>query len=209
MTTARIAEAVLSFWFAEGGDAGAFRAVWFERRPAFDAEIASRFRGAFEQAARGALDGLAATPRGSLALVLLLDQFPRNLFRGSRRAFATDAKARARARSAVARGFDRDLAPLERHFLYLPFQHSEDLADQRLSVRLFASLASTEVPDDAQDHARRHLEVIGKFGRFPHRNAALGRDTTAPERRYLAGPAGRYWLGEERAAEGPARRGGL
>ncbi len=117
--------------------------------------------------------------------MILLDQISRNLFRGSAEAFAADAKARAIARDMIARGLDQALAPVERMFVYLPFEHSEDLADQELSVRLFAALDAT-LGEDVLDYAVRHRDVIQRFGRFPHRNAALGRVNTAAEAAYLA-----------------------
>ena len=123
-----------------------------------------------------------------MALVLLLDQMPRNIERGGPLAFAADAKARAVARQAIARGYDRDLPPHRRPFLYLPFEHSEDLADQEEALRLFARLPEGEYRERQLDHARRHHAVIARFGRFPHRNAALGRISTAEEEAFLASP---------------------
>jgi uncharacterized protein (DUF924 family) len=175
---------VLDFWF--GGDAAAQRKVWFEKNADFDAACA-RFIDALRQAKTGALDHWAGTPRGALALIILLDQFPRNLHRGSPEAFAADAKARGIARAAVACGFDRQLAPVERIFVYLPFEHSEQLADQDESVRLFETLRNA-LGAEAVDYAYRHRDVIRRFGRFPHRNAALSRDSTEEELAYLAEP---------------------
>ena len=131
----------------------------------------------------GRTRSLAATPRGTLALIILLDQFSRNLHRGSPEAFAADAKARQIARAAVAQGLDLQFGPVERLFLYLPFGHSEDLADQDESVRLFETL-----DEEQSDWARRHRDVIVRFGRFPHRNAVLGRTSTPEEEAYLAEP---------------------
>ena len=193
-TIDRLAQEVHGFWFADGTGPAGFRPVWFQAVPDFDRAIAARFAGAVEEAAAGELDGLAATPRGSLALVILLDQFPRNLFRGQARAFVGDAKARAVAGQALERSFEAALVPLERHFLYLPFQHSEALDDQRRSLDLYTALAEAGGSVEALDHARRHHEAIARFGRFPHRNADLGRATTAAEQAYLATPEGRYWL---------------
>jgi uncharacterized protein (DUF924 family) len=175
---------VLDFWFA--GDPTARRAVWFEKNAAFDADCA-RFAPALEQAKAGVFDAWAETPKGTLALLILLDQMSRNLHRGSAEAFAADVKAQAIARAAVARGFDQTLHPVERMFLYLPFEHAEDLAMQDESVRLF------EASGDALgaltvDYAHRHRDVIRRFGRFPHRNAALGRANTPAEEDYLAQP---------------------
>ncbi len=175
---------VLEFWFA--GDGTRYRAAWFKQDPAFDAECA-RFADALHAARDGAFDHWAATPRGMLALIVLLDQFSRNLHRGSPDSFAADAQARALARDAVARGFDRVLHPVERSFVYLPFEHSEDLADQHESVRLFEALRLA-LGDSTVEYAYRHRDLIRRFGRFPHRNAALGRESTAEEVRYLAEP---------------------
>ena len=173
---------VLAFWFA--GDATRFRDAWFEKDAAFDAAC-GQFAGALQAAREGSLDHWAATPQGALALILLLDQFSRNLHRGSPLAFAADAKARGLARDAVARGIDRQLHPIERMFIYLPFQHSEDLADQHEAVRLFEPMRLA-LGDATIEYAYSHRDVIRRFGRFPHRNAALGRENTAEEQRYLA-----------------------
>jgi uncharacterized protein (DUF924 family) len=175
---------VLTFWF--GSDPSARRAVWFEMDVAFDAACAD-LKAARNAAKAGAFDHWAATARGGLALLILLDQVSRNLYRGAAEAFAADAKARAIAHAMLARGFDRTLTPVERIFVYLPFEHAEDLADQDLSVRLFAA---RDAVGDGQtvDYAERHREVIRRFGRFPHRNAALGRVSTAEEEAYLAEP---------------------
>ncbi len=172
---------VLDFWFA--GDGTRYRAAWFRQDPAFDAECES-FADALQAARRGAFDHWANSPRGMLALIVLLDQFSRNLHRGSPKAFAADAQARALARDAVARGFDRALHPVERCFVYLPFEHSEDLADQHESVRLFETLRLA-LGDSTVEYAYRHRDVIRRFGRYPHRNAVLGRDSTPEELRYL------------------------
>ncbi len=181
---------ILDFWFA--GDRDRPQERWFRADAAFDAEIAARFGPALGPAAAGALDGWAASPAGALALCLLLDQFPRNLHRGTARAYAADAKAREIARAAVLRDrHDLALTPTERGFLYLPFEHSEAMADQDLSVALFEGLRDDPVhrtPGGGIDYAWRHWRVIRDFGRFPHRNAALGRESTAAERAYLARP---------------------
>jgi uncharacterized protein (DUF924 family) len=178
-------KAILDFWF---GDSGEARKVWFEVDPAFDAELRQRFGALPAPASAGALDGWAESAEGALALVLVLDQLPRNLNRGHRSAFACDAKARAIARRAIAQGFDRGLTPVRRQFLYLPFEHSEDIADQVESIRLYASLPEGAFRDNCVDYARRHHAVIERFGRFPHRNAALGRATTEAEQEFLKGP---------------------
>lgn len=174
-----IPEDVLQFWFS--GDLTSHREVWFQRDPMFDTHC-TRFAEAHAAATGGALDGWAETPEGALALIILLDQFPRNLYRDQPEAFAADAKARKQARTAVARGFDQRVPPAARLFFYLPFEHSEDLSDQEEAVRLFASLGDAKI----SEYALRHRAVIRRFGRFPHRNAALGRIGTAEEIAHLA-----------------------
>ena len=175
---------VLAFWFADGPDTR--RAAWFQKDDAFDAAC-RQFEPAHEAAKRGELDHWAARPEGVLALLILLDQLSRNLHRGSPEAFAADPKARAIAAAAIARGDDRTLTPVQRMFVYLPFEHSEDLADQDRSVALFESIRDG-LGDNTVDYAERHRDVIRRFGRFPHRNAALGRANTPAEDAYLAEP---------------------
>jgi uncharacterized protein (DUF924 family) len=166
---------VLAFWRGAGPD------KWFEKDAAFDAEIAVRFVAIWHAAADGRLAGWEDAPEAALALVIVLDQFPRNMFRGDARAFATDAMACAVADGALARGFDQATDSAMRPFFYLPFMHSEALADQDRCVRLYEAL------DDAEQlrYARQHRDVINKFGRFPHRNRVLGRSTTQAERDFL------------------------
>ena len=170
---------LLDFWFDR--DPTTHRPVWFERDAAFD-QSCTCFAEALRAAKSGALDAWAATPHGALALVILLDQFSRNLFRGSPETYAADAKARSVARGAIARGFDQQVGPIERGFFYLPFEHSEELADQADSVRLFTPLG-----DDSAKWAKHHHDIIRRFGRFPHRNAMLGRTTTPQEQEFLDG----------------------
>lgn len=181
---------VLDFWFGAPGSPcrGWPRKQWFSKDPAFDAEIRARFMAEYEAAARGERSAWEHTPYAALAMTIVLDQFPRNMFRGEPRAFATDAAALAVARRTVERGFDRLLLPHERCFLYLPFEHAEDLAAQRRSLALFGSLASCEEVAGAIDHARRHFEIIARFGRFPHRNRVLGRESTPEEIEFLKQP---------------------
>src|SRR5688572_5754535 len=156
---------VLRFWFEEHAQ------DWFVKDPAFDRAIRDRFLAWHEAAAAGQLAHWADEARSCLALVILLDQFPRNMFRGSARAFAADALARAAARVILERGWDKSYSDDERTFAYLPFEHSEDLADQELSMKLFEGNPNAE-------WARKHWEIIRRFGRFPHRSAALGREST-------------------------------
>lgn len=184
-------EDILAFWFGLPADAdyGQARTAWFRKDPAFDAAIRDRFLPAVEAALAGGLADWAATPAGALALLLILDQFPRNLFRGEARAFAGDARARTLAATVIDRGWDAGLLPVQRVFVYLPFEHSESLADQDRSITLFTALAeAVPATDGYLDYAYRHREVILRFGRFPHRNAALGRPSTPEESTYLAKP---------------------
>ena len=186
------AEDVLAFWFADGPDT--FREAWFKRDDAFDAEIRARFGACLGPAREGALDAWAETPDNALALLVLLDQFPRNIHRGSAEAFACDPHARALARQVVlARRLDLALTPTQRVFLYLPFEHSEAMADQDVSVALFEGLRDAPAhakPGGTIDYAWRHRAVIARFGRFPHRNAALGRESSAEEAAWLAAGGG-------------------
>jgi uncharacterized protein (DUF924 family) len=168
-------EEILAFWRAAGPE------KWFERDEVLDAEIRARFLATCEAAAAGRTDDWQETPDGTLALLLLLDQFPRNLFRGEARAFATDAKARALAERAIARGTDREFPVPERRFFYLPLMHAENLADQERCIALCRAAGDAE----GEKYAELHADVIRRFGRFPHRNAALGRITTAQERAFL------------------------
>jgi len=181
---------ILDTWF--GPDLAPWQRRWFIADPAFDAAIRDRFGALLAPARAGALDGWAATPDGTLALLLVLDQFPRNLHRGTPMAFAGDAHARAIARRAVLRDrMDLAFPPSARCFLYLPFEHAEDAACQDLSVALFEGLRDDPVhaaPGGSIAYAWAHRAVIRRFGRFPHRNAALGRATTPAEAAYLAQP---------------------
>ena len=166
---------VLAFWRAAGPE------KWYKKDGDFDAEIARCFLSTYEAAAAGQLSHWEDTPEGALALVITLDQFPRNMFRGNPRTFATDALARAVADRAITRGFDRRITTQERQFLYIPFEHSEDPADQERSLRLFRANDDAE----ALKWAELHADIIGRFGRFPHRNVILGRNSTAEEQAFL------------------------
>jgi uncharacterized protein (DUF924 family) len=181
---------VLDFWFAGSAQA---RGEWFRKDAAFDALIANRFGSLVERALSGGLATWAGEPDGALARVIVLDQFTRNIFRDTPRAFAGDALALAAARAVVARGDDLALLPLHRVFAYLPFEHAEDRATQHESLRLFAALTAADPSlADFEDYARRHAEVIDRFGRFPHRNAPLGRQSTAEELQFLQQPGSRF-----------------
>lgn len=173
-------EAVLGFWFSE-----AVAPKWFVKDSGFDAEV-ERFLGPRLRAAKvGACGHWPATAEGALALVLLFDQAPRNLFRDKAEAYALDPRARAITRQAVAAGLDRRLTQQQRLFLYLPLEHSEDLPDQELSVGLIGQL--DEDPDWLV-YAERHREIVQRFGRFPHRNGVLGRESTGEEAAFLTQP---------------------
>ncbi|KZD06412.1 DUF924 family protein [Oceanibaculum pacificum] len=181
---------VLDFWFGapDSPEYGENRKVWFEKSDAFDAEIRARFGGAVERAIEGGFAEWQDTPLACLALIVLLDQFPRNLYRGQAKAFAGDPRALALAAQAVERGFDKQLLPVQRVFLYLPFEHSEDRANQERSVALFTPVSAETGYPGWVDYAVAHRDIVARFGRFPHRNAALGRDTTAEEAAFLTEP---------------------
>lgn len=190
---ARVDE-ILDFWFGapQSADYGKERSFWFTKKSEFDKELSDRFLSTYEQAAAGELDSWEDSPCSCLALLLLLDQFSRNMFRGTPKSFATDAKALAVANNAVAKGFDQYLLPVQHWFIYLPFEHSENIADQQRCVDLFATLKDD--PDSAAtiDYALRHKSVIERFGRFPHRNEILGRETTPQEAEFLKQPGSSF-----------------
>ena len=187
MTTPRD---VLDFWFGRETDPdyGQYRAVWFQPDEAFIAQTREQFSDVFRRADSGELDEWKETPEGALALVLLLDQFSNLIHRGGAGAFASDEAARKATRYALERGFDKEFPEQHRWFFYLPLEHSEDLQDQRDAVELFRSLTPNELNAIGVDYAERHLRVIERFGRFPNRNAALGRQSTPEEEEFLAGP---------------------
>ncbi|HAZ44539.1 MAG TPA: DUF924 domain-containing protein [Cyanobacteria bacterium UBA11369] len=181
---------ILNFWFGNPDESsyGKPRQFWFASDPEFDIAVRSHFQTDYELAASGKLDEWKNSPQSCLALIILLDQIPRNIFRGEPKAFATDSQALSAAKHAVNRGFDRELLPVQRWFIYLPFEHSENLADQHQSVELWHGLS--EYPDcaDAINYAIQHLKIIERFGRFPHRNKILGRETTPEEAEFLKQP---------------------
>jgi uncharacterized protein (DUF924 family) len=185
------AQSVLDFWFGRPGDAHHLqpREAWFKKDAAFDAEIGQRFGALIDAALRGELAAWAAQPPGALAQILVLDQFTRNTRRGAADMFAGDARALAAAKALVASGADRGLAGVQRQFVYLPFEHAEDVAEQRESMRLFTQLAADE-PTLAGlvEWAHKHQVIVERFGRFPHRNQALGRTSTAEEIEFLKQP---------------------
>jgi len=165
------ADAILDFWFSHGWD------DWWTPDPAFDAEIRDRFLTLWEEERANEPDHFLGAADDALAGVILFDQFPRNMFRGHAEQFSTDPLALAVAKGAIGRGYDDGMTPERRGFLYMPFEHSENLTDQRQSLLLFTALGHAE----QLKYARKHYEVIEKFGRFPHRNAMLGRKPTALE----------------------------
>lgn len=196
------ADTIHAFWFgpyADDGDSIAHQsALWWGKKDATDAEIRRRFAPLVGRAAAGELDDWLASPRGRVALILLTDQFPRCIWRGNAPAFAFDTLARRWALEALRLEIDRDCRPVERVFLYLPLEHSEDPDDQAEAVRRFAALAGSVPPrlrhhfDDYLDFARRHQAIIERFGRFPHRNAALGRGSSAAELAFLQQPGSSF-----------------
>jgi len=169
-------ETILAFWREAGPD------KWFTRDNAFDADIRDKFLPTYEAAAAGKLAEWEATPEGALALCIVLDQFPRNMFRGDARTFAADARAREVANRALKRGYDQDIPAEDRGFLFLPFMHSEDLTDQNRCVELYRAAGHENMK-----YAEQHRDIIRRFGRFPHRNAILGRTTTPEEQAFLDG----------------------
>ena len=192
-------DAILDFWFGQptAADYGHYRKAWFVKDPDFDQSIRQHFLADYEKAAAGALDHWQKDPHSSVALLLLLDQFPRNLFRGQPRSFETDPQAKAVATQLVDTGQDQQLIPAHRFFIYVPFEHSEDIADQNRCVALMQNLVDT-VPDldnglkGGLNYAIRHRDVIQQFGRFPHRNEILGRESTPEELKFLQQPGSRF-----------------
>lgn len=180
-----IIDDVMTFWFGnpDADYYGRDRPEWFVKDAVFDAEIRAKFLHVIEAARAVQLDMMADSPEGAVALVVVLDQFPRNVYRDDARAFENDAHALRLARDALERGFDADLMPVMRKFLYLPFEHSENLADQDRALELFATL-----DDQSLEWAQKHRAIIDRFGRFPHRNAALGRISTPEENEFLTQP---------------------
>ena len=193
------AEAILTFWFGEPKDPdyGTYRKQWFTKSDAFDEQIRQHFLADYEKAAAGHYAPWRTVPERAIALLLLFDQFPRNLFRGTPRSFATDDQALAIAQDLVNKGTDKALMPAHRFFAYLPFEHSEDRAHQDCCVELMQGLIE-EVPtldegfNNGLDYAIRHRDVIERFGRFPHRNEILGRESTPEEVEFLQQPGSRF-----------------
>ena len=185
---------VLAFWFGIEGEPGygEFRSQWFQKDEAFDREITERFSELYEAAAAGKLDGWRREAESCLALVICLDQFPRNMFRGDARTHATDGDALDAAKYAIERGLDRELPAFQRMFLYMPFMHEESVGDQRRSVELFEGLAAEPGGPDVVEYAVGHRDIVERFGRFPHRNALLERETTPEEAEFLTQPGSSF-----------------
>lgn len=195
-------ESVLDFWFGDCGPDGAIdparREMWFKSGAQHDAGIRNRFSGLHKRASRGALDGWAATARGRLALIVVLDQFSRHIYRGTAQAFAQDPAAQKLTLAGIDEGIDLELAPVQRSFFYLPLEHAEDRALQARSVQCYERLAKAVSEawrkdyESSLDYARRHRDIIERFGRFPHRNAALGRRSTPEEIDFLQQPGSSF-----------------
>ncbi|HMN81572.1 MAG TPA: DUF924 family protein [Burkholderiaceae bacterium] len=193
MTVARPDE-VLAFWFGEPGspDWCKPRAEWFTKSDAFDAQIRERFGATVRAALDGGCEHWCDDPQGALAYLIALDQFTRNIHRGTPTSFAGDPRALAMARRIVERGWDKGYQPAQRSFCYLPFEHSESAADQQESLRLFDELKRETGDGDGYEWALKHQQVIERFGRFPHRNEILGRRSTAEEIAFLEEPGSRF-----------------
>lgn len=185
--------AILDFWFARGdGAALQPRKEWWEKNPDFDRAIERRFGAAVEHALAGGFEDWTNTAEGALALIILLDQFTRNIYRGQPRTYAGDERARSITHAAIGRGFDIAVPPVMRQFFYMPLQHSETVEDQNLSVLLFTALEKELPGRDLLHWAERHRDVVIEFGRFPHRNAILGRESTPPELEFLKQPGSSF-----------------
>ena len=193
------AQALIDFWFGPEGDPEreTHRDLWFRSSPEHDALLRQLFLADYERAAAGELAAWEAAPESALALVLLLDQIPRNIFRDTPRAYATDAAARAVAHRALAKGFDSVLPSAWRKFFYMPLHHSESLADQERSLRLFEALPDRTGREGTRRYAMRYIDVIARFGRFPHRNAILGRESTPEEIAFLEAAKNQRWGQED------------
>lgn len=184
---------VLDFWFGteDNPEYGAFRSAWFTKDENFDNEIRERFADTYTLAAAGELDAWRDEAYSCLALIIVLDQFSRNMFRGDGKTHAADGKALQTARYAVENALDREVPLFQRHFVYMPYMHSEDIGDQRRSEELFERLRKDGGPD-VMEYAVGHREIVQRFGRFPHRNTILGRETTPEEAEFLKGPGSSY-----------------
>ena len=190
---------ILTFWFGNSADeAKEHAARWWKKDPAFDQEIRAKFETELQRATRGELDGWLEEPESSVAYVVLLDQFSRNMYRDTADAFAQDERALRATLRGIERGFDARLSPLQRYFFYMPMMHAENRALQRRSVQTFEKLAEEKgtgfdgMLRGAADYARRHCDIVERFGRFPHRNNILERTTTADEAAFLLTPGSSF-----------------
>jgi uncharacterized protein (DUF924 family) len=193
---------ICHFWFGDHTDdavtASEHGKLWWSKQPEVDAQIRARFEATLQQTAAGANDDWSATPHGTLALILLTDQFPRNMYRESPQSFAFDDIARGHALAGIARGDDQALRPIERVFFYLPFEHGESLEHQDRAMALFTGLFESAAEPQKDlfrgflNFAERHHRIIARFGRFPHRNAILGRSSTADEIAFLQEPGSSF-----------------
>ena len=181
---------VLNFWFDE--PRGVSRETWFRKSDEFDALIRARFSATHDAVSGGRCEFWLAAPDTALAYVIVLDQFSRNMFRDDARAFAADPQALAAARQIVWRRWDQTMLAVERQFVYLPFEHAEDITTQRTSLQLFADIDQLPQTQGLLEWARTHYDIVARFGRFPHRNAALGRLSIAAEREFLLTPGSRF-----------------
>jgi uncharacterized protein (DUF924 family) len=186
------AREVLCFWFGEPPEYGTRLKRWFEKDPVFDSQVRKGFQQLYERLAAGGSEDWLARRADCLAYIVVLDQFPRQMFRGAARAFAADLLALRAARHAMARAYDRAMLPVERLFIYLPFEHSEAPEDQLRSCELTQPLAAFAETSDVYRYALRHRDIVQRFGRFPHRNAALGRASTPEEISFLKEPGSSF-----------------
>src|ERR687896_1602933 len=187
-----LAPQVLKFWFGQGADYGKVHNRWFEKDRAFDIEVTSRFGPLHDAMLEGKHREWLDHPRDCLARIIVLDQFARHIYRSTARAFSSDALALEAAKHLVSKGWDRDMLPVERMFAYLPFQHSESLEDQEQAYELYQALKAFPETADTERYAIAHRDIIRRFGRFPHRNAALGRASTPEEIEFLKQPGSSF-----------------
>lgn len=187
-----LAPEVLRFWFGEGADYGKVHKRWFEKNPAFDALVAERYRRLHQEMLGEMHREWLDDPHDCLARIIVLDQFPRHIYRGRAESFSSDALALAAAKHLVAKGWDKTMLPVERMFAYLPYQHAESLEDQASALPLYEALKRFPETDDTERYAIAHHDIIRRFGRFPHRNAALGRRSTPEEIEFLKTPGSSF-----------------
>jgi uncharacterized protein (DUF924 family) len=186
MNISEIAASILIFWFGptDSPEYGQPKGFWFNSTPEIDRRIAQQFENSYNMASSGEMSSMMTMPEGSLALVILLDQFPRNMYRGTPAAFKSDELALSVAKHAIEMGYDQKLPVFQKKFLYMPFMHTESLSDQDQGVELFRSLND----EDSVKYMTMHRDIIARFGRFPHRNQILGRESTPEEIEFLKGP---------------------